>query len=127
MQLRNSINVCSMQRDNAISRFHDHLYVISLKRTPERLEGFIERNAEALTEWNVRVLDGVDGAEQKEIFEQSRLISKNVLKSWSPGAIGSALSHMLSWRKCLQLDKPIVIAEDDAILAKEMMHNLNSL
>ena len=116
-----------MPRDNANSRFHDHLYVISLKRTPKRLEGFFKRNAEALTEWNVHVLDGVDGTEQKEVFKQSRLISQKVLKGWSPGAIGSALSHMLSWRKCLQLGKPIVVAEDDAILAKEMKRNLNTI
>ena len=107
-----------MQGDNTHSRFQDHLYVISLKRTPQRLEGFFKRNAQTLDEWNVHVIDGVDGAEQKEIFKRSRLISQNILEGWSPGAIGSALSHMLSWRICLQLGKPIVVAEDDAILAK---------
>ena len=116
-----------MQGDNSHSRFQDHLYVISLKRTPKRLEGFFERNADALDEWNVHVLDGVDGAEQKEIFKRSKLISHNVFEGWSPGAIGSALSHMLSWRTCIQLGKPIVVAEDDAILAKKMKHNLNTM
>ena len=116
-----------MQSNNTNSRLHDYLYVINLKRTPKRLEGFFERNAEALTEWNVHILDGVDGTEQKEVFKQSRLISNNVLKSWSPGAIGSALSHMLSWRKCVQLNKPIVVVEDDAILAKRIKQNLNTM
>ena len=116
-----------MQGDNTHSRFQDHLYVISLKRTPQRLEGFFKRNAQTLDEWNVHVIDGVDGAEQKEIFKRSRLISQNILEGWSPGAIGSALSHMLSWRICLQLGKPIVVAEDDAILAKKMKKNLNTI
>ena len=114
-----------MQGDNTHSRFQDHLYVISLKRTPQRLEAF-KRNAQTLDEWNVHVIDGVDGAEQKEIFKRSRLISQNILEGWSPGAIGSALSHMLSWRICLQLGKPIVVAEDDAILAKNE-ENLNTI
>ena len=116
-----------MQGVNTRSRFQDHLYVISLKRTPQRLEGFFKRNAHALNEWNVHVIDGVDGTEQKEIFKRSRLVSNDILKGWSPGAIGSALSHMLSWRICLQLGKPIVVAEDDAILAKKMKKNLNTI
>ena len=37
-----------MQGDNTHSRFQDHLYVISLKRTPQRLEGFFKRNAQLL-------------------------------------------------------------------------------
>ena len=67
-----------MQGDNTHSRFQDHLYVISLKRTPQRLEGFFS-NAQTLDEWNVHVIDGVDGAEQ-EIFKRSRLISQNILR-----------------------------------------------
>lgn len=116
-----------MPRDKANSRSNDDLYVISLKRTPQRLESFYERNADNLREWNVHVIYGVDGTEQKEVFKQSRLVSDNVLKSWSPGAIGSALSHMLSWRKCLHLEKPIVVVEDDAILARKMKQNLNTM
>ena len=33
----------------------------------------------ALDEWNVHVIDGIDGNQQKELFKQSRLISNNVL------------------------------------------------
>ena len=116
-----------MQVNNASSRLDNHLIVISLKRTPERLKGFLKRNAYALEHWDVHVLEGIDGEQQKEIFKQSRLISHNALKGWSPGAIGSALSHMMSWRFCLQLGKPIVITEDDAILATKMKQNLDTL
>ena len=34
---------------------------------------------------------------------------------------------MLSWRLCLQLGKPMIIAEDDAILAKKLKQNLEIL
>ena len=109
----------------SIDTYHkDHLSVITLKRTPERLENFFKHNKQALDKLNVHIIEGVDGVQQRELFKKSRLISKEVLYGWSPGAIGSALSHMLSWRLCIQLNKPIIVAEDDAVLAKEISQSL---
>ena len=105
----------------------DHISVISLKRTPDRLKEFFRRNASALEHWHVHVVDGVDGAQQKQVFEKSRLISRSVLQNWSPGAIGSALSHMLSWRLCIEVGKPMIVAEDDAVLATQLQKNLKTL
>ena len=101
--------------------------MISLKRTPRRLKGFFDRNAHALEHFNVHILEGLDGTQHKELFKQTRLISQNVLNGWSPGAIGSALSHMLSWRRCIKLGKPMIIVEDDAILAANLWENLQGL
>ena len=127
MLQKSSIDVCSMKGDKTSKQIPDHLCVISLKRTPKRLEEFYRRNKNALQQWKVHVLDGIDGKQHKELFEKSRLISRNVLNGWSPGAIGSALSHMLSWRLCLKLDKPILVAEDDAILATKLDCSLHTL
>ena len=116
-----------MRRLSSQCKIDDQLCVISLRRTPQRLKDFFQRNAEALRHWDVRIIEGIDGNLQKELFKQSRLISNNVLKGWSPGAIGSALSHMLSWRFCLQLGKPIVVVEDDAILATKLKQKLHTM
>ena len=116
-----------MPRDSSQHHIHDHLSVISLKRTPQRLKDFFRRNSHCLKEWNVHIVDGIDGNQQKELFKQARLISNNVLNEWSPGAIGSALSHMHSWRLCMQLGKPIIVVEDDTILAKELDKKLQTL
>ena len=116
-----------MKGINILKHNSDHLSVITLKSTPKRLEQFFQRNSNSLEHWNVHVLDGIDGPEHWELFKQSRLISNNVLKGWSAGAIGSALSHMLSWRLCLKLGKPMVIAEDDVILAQELHQKLHML
>lgn len=113
-----------MQAHSIDSYHKDHLSVITLKRTPERLEKFFKHNKQALDELNVHIIQGVDGAQQRELFKKSRLISQEVFYGWSPGAIGSALSHMLSWRLCIQLGKPIIVAEDDAVLAKELSQSL---
>ena len=115
-----------MQSSSSQHHTIDHLCVISLKRTPQRLQDFFRRNSQALENWNVHILEGVDGAHQQELFKKSRLISRNVLNGWSPGAIGSALSHMLSWRLCIDLGTPIIVAEDDAILSTQMRQYLQT-
>ena len=116
-----------MKKNKTHQYNQDHLSVISLKRTPHRLDNFFRRNYYALNHWNIHIIDGVDGEQHREVFKKSRLIDHEVLQRWSPGAIGSALSHMICWRLCLQLGKPMVVAEDDAILATELKHNLNVL
>ena len=116
-----------MQRHNSQHQVKDHLCVITLKRTPDRLQEFFRRNAEVIEQWNVRVLEGIDGSQQKELFKKSRIISRNVLNNWSSGAIGSALSHMHCWRFCTRINKPIVIAEDDTILSKKLRKSLETL
>ena len=113
-----------MQGDNSQTQIDNHLSVISLKRTPQRLNDFFRRNSHTLKEWNVHQLEGIDGSQHNDLFEKSRLVSSNVLKSWTPGAIGSALSHMLSWRLCIELGKPMVVVEDDTILSKTLKQNL---
>ena len=42
----------------------DHLSVITLKRTPHRLQVF-STQCQALESWNVHVLEGIDGVLQK--------------------------------------------------------------
>ena len=116
-----------MQRDNSLSRLQDHLIVISLERTPHRLNNFFCRNLNALKHWKVHAINGVDGSKHKEVFSNSRLVSNNVLKGWSLGAIGSALSHLLSWRFCIELGEPVIIAEDDAIIAPKLKQELDKL
>ena len=92
-----------MQRNRLTQYNQDHICVISLKRTPERLKDFFRRNTRCLENWNIHIIYGVDGNQHEDVFKKSRLIITSVLKSWSPGAIGSALSHMICWRLCLQL------------------------
>ena len=104
-----------------------HLSIITLRRTPQRLKWFLECNAKALENWNVHIIEGVDGVTHRNIFERSRIISNEILERWSDGAIGSALSHMKCWRKCIQIGRPMIIAEDDTILATKLKETLEFL
>lgn len=104
-----------------------HLLVISLKRTPERLSNFFKMNEDTLADWEIDVINGIDGVEQEQINKQSRWISQSATNNWTKGAIGSALSHIKAWRRCVELNKDVLIAEDDAVLAKNLKRKLEDL
>jgi cytidyltransferase-like protein len=42
----------------------------------------------------------------------------SVLKAQSPGVRGCFMSHYNLWKKCVELDKPIMIFEDDVVLTR---------
>ena len=58
------------------------LLVISLKRTPERLESLLQNQQRRLVDWDVDVIHGIDGEEQEQINQQSRWVSTS--KSTGP-------------------------------------------
>ena len=103
------------------------LLVISLKRTPERLRAFYTINKNALVDWDIDVIDGIDGLEQEKINKHSRWVSASARENWTKGAIGSALSHIKAWRRCIELNQEVVIAEDDAVLASDLKCKLEGL
>ena len=101
--------------------------VISLKRTPERLKNFYKINEHLLVDWEIDVIDGIDGMEQELIISKSRWVSKSAINNWTMGAIGSALSHIKAWQRCIELNRDVLIAEDDAVLAKDLRRKLDEL
>jgi GR25 family glycosyltransferase involved in LPS biosynthesis len=101
--------------------------VISLRRTPERWTAFLRRNARALQGCQVMRIDGVDGAEELASIGPSRLIAPSAQQQWTPGALGTALSHRLCWRLCSSGPSPMVVLEDDVVLAEGWFDTLQQL
>ena len=108
--------------------------VISLKRTPERWNAFLQRNKKALRNCEVVRIDGVDGSELLNSNIDSRLIAPSAHELWSAGAIGIGLSHLLCWRLCCNSKFPMVVLEDDVVLAdswelelKQLIHTSSKL
>jgi len=88
------------------------LYVISLERTPQRWRAFEAANEGGPTYTR---FDAVDGLK----VDPAELISSGMVASdlsYTPGAMGCALSHITLWRACAVADGPITVCEDDAIL-----------
>ena len=91
--------------------------VISLRRSIKRRVAFAQRNGETGLEYVF--VDGVDGVQQWDAITKSRRVLKAWQSGWSQGAIGSGLSHCLMWRRCLQLNRPICVLEDDVLVASD--------
>jgi glycosyl transferase family 25 len=99
--------------------------VISLARTPERLEQFHQRLGvlSAEVHWH----PGVDGF----TIDCDELVATGIIDSsalsWPKGQIGCALSHLKAWQACAESDQPLLIFEDDAVLAADWNQRLLSV
>ena len=101
--------------------------VISLRRTPERWKAFLKRNQKSLNDCDLQRVDGVDGSELINSKIKSNLIDPSAHKDWSAGAIGAGLSHLLCWRMCCNSKSPLVVLEDDVVLAYDWHLKLKQL
>ena len=85
------------------------IFVISLKNSLNRRKEFDRLNKNI----NYKYFDAIDG--------ESCIFGKEIVKPSSLGyskqAIGCAISHLSLWNKCIELDKPIIIMEDDAFVS----------
>ena len=101
--------------------------VISLRRTPERWSAFLQRNQKALSDCELLRIDGVDGRELINSNITTRVIAPSAKEEWSAGAIGIGLSHMMCWRMCSASTSPLVVLEDDVILADKWRLQLEKI
>ena len=96
--------------------------VINLKRRSDRLEFFQEVNSERLTE--SQIIEAVDGRELT--IESLNEMGFDTDKNWrdpirktklSHGEVGCFISHWKAWSKCVELQEPVIIFEDDAVIS----------
>lgn len=96
-------------------------FVISLERRPDRLAAFNDTSEGKLSD--VTVVKATDGHE----FNIAKLNESgfDTNKSWRDpirktrltyGEVGCFISHWKVWERCVELDRPIIILEDDAVL-----------
>ena len=90
------------------------LYVISLKESQDRRQKADTQLKAANVEYEffdaVRVHNGIEGYFE-DYDEEQYLINCGRLAT--DGEIGCYASHLLLWKKCIELNEPIVIMEDD--------------
>lgn len=90
-------------------------YLITLQRTPERLKDFCLNNKNFLFD----IFPACDGQTLSEgTIQDPSLFSEQIINRYTRGALGVALSHRELWQKCIALNEPITVIEDDAYLNK---------
>ena len=85
------------------------IFVISLKNSVRRIE-FDKLNKNII---NYKYFDAINGNTTKI---NSDIIKENIM-GYSNGQIGCSMSHLSMWEKCIELNKPIIIMEDDAFVS----------
>lgn len=92
--------------------------VISLKRTPERMELFELINTHVGLPYET--MEAVDG----QLLDREELARTGITVEglpWTPGAIGAALSHRRCWERAVETGRPVGILEDDVFLRHDFV------
>lgn len=92
-----------------------NIHVISLKRTPMRLEKFIENNPNI----DYEVYEAIDSKQINLEFISEDILPK--VSNYRPGAIGNALSHISLWARAVEKNEVMTICEDDAFFHQDFM------
>lgn len=99
-------------------------HVISLERTPDRLQRFVDMNRDA--DIDIDVFTAIDG-KGLDIATVDPSVLAPGTTSYKPGSVGSALSHRTLWQACAGGDKPFLIFEDDAAIRADTREVLPGL
>ena len=91
------------------------VYFINMERHTEDREKFLAANADIV---DCQRFEAVDGSKLRESDLMTEGIVAEPLKLFTARSYGSALSHRGLWKKCIELNEPITVAEDDAFFNK---------
>lgn len=103
------------------------ILVINLDRSPERWAAIAKQfEAWNLPEVPVERFPAVDGTDPAQLAPYTSLVSQRRAKlakarPLTPTQIGCYASHYEAWKHCFQCDHPVVIIEDDALIAADQL------
>jgi GR25 family glycosyltransferase involved in LPS biosynthesis len=104
-------------------------FIIILKNQPKSEKFGTEAIRSCFSlDWDISRFDGIDG--RVECLNDYNLTlntrhKKCINLFTKSGVIGCFLSHYLLWQKCLEMNEPIAIFEDDVLFLKSPPDNLN--
>jgi len=90
-------------------------FVINLKSRPERKQHFIDKNPTLEDYTFVEAVDGVN-QDLSEYKTRPGWIDPFQDRGIVPTEVACFLSHRKMWEKCVELNEPIYVIEDDAII-----------
>lgn len=94
-------------------------FVINLARRTDRKQKFLETNPNL----EVTFVNAIDG--QELVYQKLLQMGFDTAKEWrgrynnrkmTKGEVGCFISHAQLWKHCIDLNEPIIIFEDDAII-----------
>ena len=109
-------------------------YVINLPNRVDRMKTFELLNAPYLKNIQYERFDAIDG--KKITYDKLKKLGYDTDSNWidpirntrlTSGEVGCFLSHYTLWKKCIELDVPICILEDDGIISGNLFDDIDEL
>ena len=98
-------------------------YYINLKRRPDKNKNtLVELNKSNLLKNKMKRFEAIDGKDIDLTNYLAPGISARLLEK-RRGWIGCALSHMELWQRCIKMNKPMLIFEDDNVIKEEVNYD----
>jgi len=95
-------------------------YYINLKRRPDKNKNtLLELEKSNLLKNKMKRFEAIDGKKIDLTNYLAPGIGKSLLEK-RRGWIGCALSHMELWQRCISMNKPILVFEDDNVIKEEV-------
>ena len=108
------------------------IFVISLECENDRRENIRQQFLEMDIDYEL--VDAVNGKKSNHPLFERYNASRRIRIKGEPltgGQLGCFASHFLVWQKCIEINEPVIIIEDDAIfnqnLFKEFLSNMDKL
>ena len=98
-------------------------YYINLKRRPDKNKNtLVELDKSNLLKNKMKRFEAIDGKDIDLTNYLAPGISARLLEK-RRGWIGCALSHMQLWQRCISMNKPILVFEDDNVIKEEVNYD----
>ena len=98
-------------------------YYINLKRRPDKNKNtLVELDKSNLLKNKMKRFEAIDGKDIDLTNYLAPGISARLLEK-RRGWIGCALSHMELWQRCISINKPILVFEDDNVIKEEVNYD----
>lgn len=103
------------------------ILVISLRRSLDRRAKVEQEMQQISLPWSF--LDAVDGSALQNPPSEYKAFKVKCLQGYelTPNEIGCYLSHKEAWKRCVEINIPTLILEDDFVLAPEFEHVIQTL
>jgi glycosyl transferase family 25 len=104
-------------------------FVISLDRRSDRREVFDNNNDNYLT-YGYEYFSATDGKGLR--YEDFKSMGYDTFKEWKDplnktnltlGEVATTISHIRLWEKCIEINEPILVFEDDAIVTEDFSYD----
>jgi len=114
-----------------IKKMKMKIYIINLKRCEDRLIAMYNERLKLNSNFEFYVFDAIDALNNEHIEYKDKYYSKFTKyilgKDLTDGEIACFASHYCLWMKCVDLNEPIIVLEDDIIIQPHFEEGINNI